>query len=256
MSAHSPAGPGARRSAINRKDHLDRLRKACASAERVLDVGAGLSPCTWATHRIDLLDFDEASQHGSYKDVWGDGEPRCPRANHVQMDLCSGPWPYPDAFFDFVIASHILEDVRDPLHVVREMARVGRAGYVETPSRARESFSKERFFRLRRAFGRVPDIGWEHHRWFVECEGTHLRFTQKSFLVMTRGEFHLTRREFPRKLAMQQASLGVFWEGEITAEEVLLLDRRAREEDLRGFRREYLATHRPRRGFGPFRHGG
>lgn len=222
----------------------------------MLDVGGGLSPCAWATHRIDLLDFDAASQHGSYKDVWGDGAPRCPRENHVQMDLCAGPWPWPDRHFDFVIASHILEDVRDPLHVVREMTRVGRAGYVETPSRARESFSKERFFRLRRALGRIPDIGWDHHRWFVECEGTHLRFTAKSFLVMTRGEFHLTRREFPRKLTMEQGSLAVFWEGELSAEEVVLLDREEREQDLRGFRRGYLERHGPGRRSGPGRDAG
>lgn len=232
---------------MNRKDHLDRLRRACASAERVLDVGGGLSPCTWATHRIDLLDFDAASGHGAYKDAWGDGEPRCTRENHLTLDLCAGPWPLPDGHFDFVIASHILEDVRDPLHVVKEMVRVGRAGYVETPSRARESFSKERLFRLRRALGRVPDIGWEHHRWFVECEGTHLRFTAKSFLIATRSEFHLTRRDFPSKLTMEQASLGVFWEGTLTAEEVLLLGREEREEDLRRFKREYLAAERPRR---------
>jgi hypothetical protein len=81
----------------------------------------------------------------------------------------------------------------------------------------------------------------------VESEGTHLRFTAKSFLIMTRGEFHLTRREFPRKLTMQQGSLGVFWEGQITAEEVLLLDREEREEDLRRFKREYVATHAARR---------
>src|SRR5262245_9303149 len=172
------------------------------------------------------------------------------------MDICAGPWPYPDRHFDFVIASHILEDVRDPLHVVREMARVGRAGYVETPSRAREIFSKERLYRLRRILGRIPDIGWEHHRWFVECEGTHLRFTAKSFLVMTRSEFHLTRREFPRKLSMEEGSLAVFWEGAITAEEVLHLDRERSMEDLRGFKRAYLAAHRPRRRLGFLRGGG
>ena len=161
---------------------------------------------------------------------------RCTRGNHLQFDICSGRWPYPDDFFDFVIASHILEDVRDPIHVVKEMSRVGKAGYVETPSRMRESFAKTRFYWLHRALGRVPDVGYDHHRWFVEAEGSHLRFTPKSFLVVTRRRFHLTRREFPKKFTTAQNSLAVFWEGGVTAEEVVLIERAAREDDLARFR--------------------
>ena len=154
--------------------------------------------------------------------------------------------PYPDDFFDFVIASHILEDVRDPIHVVKEMSRVGKAGYVETPSRMRESFAKTRFYWLHRALGRVPDVGYDHHRWFVEAEGSHLRFTAKSFLVVTRRKFHLTRREFPKKFTTSQNSLAVFWEGGVTGEEVVLIERAAREDDLARFKA--TAASKSRRG--------
>ena len=56
--------------------------------------------------------------------------------------MCNSHWPFPDKTFDFVVCSHLLEDVRDPITVCRELCRVGKAGYIETPSRIREIFSK------------------------------------------------------------------------------------------------------------------
>lgn len=233
---------------MNRTDHLERLRELCSGAERVLDVGGAGAPCTWATHQIDLLSYDEAVALDWQKGSWGDGELRCVRENHLQFDICDRPWPYEDDFFDFVVASHVLEDIRDPLGVVREMSRVGKAGYVEMPSRLRESFAKTRFFRLRRALGRIPDIGYDHHRWFVEAEGSHLRFTPKSFLIMTRSEFHFSRTEFPNKFSREQGSTAVFWEKELTAEEVVIIDRSEREDELRHFKARSLAELGPKVG--------
>jgi len=41
--------------------------------------------------------------------------------------------PFRDGAFDFVIASHVLEHSRDPESFLGELARVARAGYLETP---------------------------------------------------------------------------------------------------------------------------
>jgi len=41
--------------------------------------------------------------------------------------------PFRDGAFDFVIASHVLEHSRDPEALLRELMRVARAGYIETP---------------------------------------------------------------------------------------------------------------------------
>ncbi|HEX9007177.1 MAG TPA: methyltransferase domain-containing protein, partial [Bacteroidota bacterium] len=58
-----------------------------------------------------------------------------------------------DKSFDYVIASHILEHVDDPVAVAAELMRVAHAGYIETPSEL-----GERLF------------GWSFHKWMVHRE--------------------------------------------------------------------------------------
>ena len=41
--------------------------------------------------------------------------------------------PFKDKSFDFVIASHVLEHSADPENFLRELQRVAKAGYIETP---------------------------------------------------------------------------------------------------------------------------
>jgi SAM-dependent methyltransferase len=50
----------------------------------------------------------------------------------VLADACK--MPFRDKAFDFVIAFHVLEHVRDPAAFLRELERVGKAGYIETPN--------------------------------------------------------------------------------------------------------------------------
>ena len=121
------------------RSNLPRLRDLTAAAERVLDVGGWYSPFNLATHVIDLQRY-ETRRTGEALDP-EDAE-RFSADTWQIADVCVSPWPYPDKFFDFVICSHLLEDVRDPLSVCRELCRIGRAGYVETPSRLREIFAE------------------------------------------------------------------------------------------------------------------
>ncbi len=54
-------------------------------------------------------------------------------------DICDHePYPFGDQEFDFVICSQTLEDVRDPIWVCSEINRIGKAGYIEVPSRLEE----------------------------------------------------------------------------------------------------------------------
>lgn len=46
----------------------------------------------------------------------------------------------PDDAFDFVACSHVLEKTQDPARVLRELMRVGRAGYVESPTPGKATF--------------------------------------------------------------------------------------------------------------------
>jgi ubiquinone/menaquinone biosynthesis C-methylase UbiE len=63
--------------------------------------------------------------------------------------------PFKDKCFDYVITSHILEHVDDPKRFVAELARVAKAGYIETPSELGEII-----------------FGWPFHKWIVRFENS------------------------------------------------------------------------------------
>ena len=58
-----------------------------------------------------------------------DGPERFSADTWVQRDICDRePYPFEDEQFDFVVCSHTLEDVRDPIWVCDEMVRVAKRG--------------------------------------------------------------------------------------------------------------------------------
>ena len=56
--------------------------------------------------------------------------------------------PFRDKAFDFVIASHVLEHSVDPVNFLKELMRVSKAGYIETPDAFCERLIPFRFHRL------------------------------------------------------------------------------------------------------------
>lgn len=54
-----------------------------------------------------------------------------------RADLSVDPIPFEDDYFDFVVASHVVEHIRDPVRLIQECVRVCRPGgviYIEAPS--------------------------------------------------------------------------------------------------------------------------
>jgi SAM-dependent methyltransferase len=93
------------------------------SEEKVLDVGSGAYPFPFATMLVDL--YTENTQH-RYDDLRTDGKPfKVADINHL---------PFEDKSYDFVYCSHLLEHVDDPVRACTELMRVGKRGYIETPS--------------------------------------------------------------------------------------------------------------------------
>src|ERR1043166_1898620 len=100
---------------------LRKARLPIKSRDLVLDVGSGSSPHPAADvlleryldtkHRYAAMAVDRPT---------------------VLADACK--MPFPDKAFDFVIAFHVLEHVPDPAAFLRELQRVGKAGYIETPN--------------------------------------------------------------------------------------------------------------------------
>src|SRR5437763_12138274 len=124
----------------------------------VLDVGGWADPFERADWVLDVMPYET---RGLYeREGWTAPRPRdderFTQATWVQRDLCDrSPFPFADNQIDFAICSHTLEDLRDPVWVCSELARVAKAGYVETPSRLEEQ-----------SWGvSGPWVGWPHHRW-------------------------------------------------------------------------------------------
>jgi SAM-dependent methyltransferase len=91
--------------------------------KHILDVGSGQLPCPRATILADY--FPDKSIHRSDYPVVEDRP----------LVVCSAQrLPFLAGVFDFVICSHVLEHLDDPVGAVAQMARVARAGYFETPA--------------------------------------------------------------------------------------------------------------------------
>jgi len=116
------------------------------STKTILDVGSGHRPHEDATHLLDLLPEDDSERGKPIKRL---GRPLI-LGTVVSM-------PFKDKTFDYVYASHVLEHTRDPAAACQELMRVGRAGYIETPS----PFYEQGYNYPH------PERGWSFHRWFV-----------------------------------------------------------------------------------------
>jgi SAM-dependent methyltransferase len=91
--------------------------------DRVLDIGSGGDPFPFATFLVDR--YVETTEH-RYGSIVHDGKPL------VSADIHA--LPFPDKSFDFVYCAHILEHVDDPIKACAEIMRIGRRGYLETPT--------------------------------------------------------------------------------------------------------------------------
>ena len=120
---------------------------------KVLDVGPGHAPFPRANVSVDFVDVPGVD-------------------NLIKCDLAKEPLPFGDKEFDFVYCRQTIEDMYDPFPLCREMSRVGRAGYIETPSPMAE---------LGRGVdgGSPPFRGYHHHRYIAWTFGEELRLTSK-----------------------------------------------------------------------------
>jgi SAM-dependent methyltransferase len=180
----------------------------------VLDVGGWARVDPRADWVIDIGSYatrDWYAQLGAQK---ADVPARVTEQTWVQADICaSTPWPFDDGMFDYVLCMQTLEDVRDPVRVCEEIARVGRAGYIETPSAATE---------LTRGVQSPHWCGWQHHRWLVEEEDGGLAFFGKPHHVHS-PLWPAVRS--PRLLSQPARDEFRFeWDGTFAAHEVVLHD--------------------------------
>jgi hypothetical protein len=115
-----------------------RRRVWIADDWRVLDVGSGHRPLARADVLLERFPEDDAERAGvatvrNPKLVIGDAQ----------------AMPFEDGAFDYAVASHVAGYVEDPQLLCRELTRVARAGYIETPGRLGDVLLGEPFVRWR-----------------------------------------------------------------------------------------------------------
>lgn len=117
-----------RASAARKFDHLKQFLPH--DFESVLDLAAGPgmlhdSIAQWKDHRYTMVESStEAVRQAEDLGLTA-----------VLFDIDAGPLPFPDNSFDLVIATHILEHLRNPWAVLAEMRRVSRKYvFVECPN--------------------------------------------------------------------------------------------------------------------------
>lgn len=117
---------------------------------KVLDVGSGHYPFPYATI---LGDLNAGSTPHRTEPLRRDSRPL------VVFDIHH--MPFADRSIDFVYCSHVLEHVADPQRACAELMRVGKRGYIEVPT-----FAKDILF------------GWASgmHRWHIHAINNKLVF--------------------------------------------------------------------------------
>ena len=84
---------------------------------RILDIGCGYTANNFATVVADVQDLSKFYKHKEF----------------IQID--KETLPFKDKEFDFVIASHVIEHVKDFEFFLKELSRIASKGYIELPSR-------------------------------------------------------------------------------------------------------------------------
>lgn len=121
--------------------------------EKVLDIGSGGYPFPYATCLTDL--YIGNTTHRTEKLITD--------RPFIACDIIN--MPFKDKEFDFVYCSHVLEHIPDPAKACIEIMRIGKRGYIETPTKTSDIMFN---------FTNIKD----HHKWHIEILGNTIIFME------------------------------------------------------------------------------
>jgi hypothetical protein len=205
---------------------VTRILERLGTNDLVLDVGGWGRPFVRADWVVDVMPYE--SRGGFGRD--GPGPERFSAETWIQRDLCDRePFPFEDDAFDFVVCSHTLEDVRDPVWVCSEIVRIGKAGYIEVPSRlVEQSWGFQGHW-----------VGWGHHHWLVDVHDGGLEFVFKHHIVHGKKANHFPPA-FWHLLPEESRVQTLWWSDSFTFEERIFIG----PEELDLYLAEFVERHR------------
>jgi hypothetical protein len=191
----------------------------------LLDIGGWAQPINRSNYVIDLMPYETRGVFGHLgpdreeftKDTW------------LTVDICSEPLPFADKAIDFVICSHTLEDIRDPVRVCRELVRVAKRGYLEVPSRRMESI---------RNLEHRGYPGYYHHRWLVDIEQNLVTFRFKTPLMQESWRYTFPK-SYLRRLSQEDRVSYLFWDHRFDFRELIQISEDKVAAELEAFVRRY-----------------
>ncbi len=185
----------------------------------VLDIGGWAMPFNRANFVVDIHPYETRGilgHQGGEKEFFN-------KKSWLMHDISSKiRLPFKNKQFDFVICSHTLEDIRDPIFLCSEMTRIGKKGYIEVPSQLLE---------LTRGIANNSYCGYYHHRWLIEIENNSINFRFKPHLIHNKWKFHFPHR-FLNKLNSEKRVAYLFWDNDFKYAEIIQISRDKVEEYL------------------------
>lgn len=183
-----------------------KILKNLKDTDLVLDIGGWDKPFNRANYVLDILPFETRGFHGNQ----GGDKEFFNKKTWIIHDVCSRKkLPFKDNQFDFVICSHILEDIRDPLKLCSEIMRIGKAGYIEVPA-MRIELSKN-------IMGKNY-VGYYHHRWITQIKKGKIIFRFKPHFIHGDKRFHFPKK-FTKNLSEKEKINSLFWKEKFHVEE-------------------------------------
>ena len=193
------------------KENALRILTQIKESDIVLDIGGWFRPFNRANFVLDFMPYETRSkggQEGITKEYFS-------KQTWIQRDISDKkPFPFKDKEIDFVICSHTLEDVRDPVFICSEICRIGQRGYVEVPSKIAE---------LCIGIENKHYAGCGHHRWLIDTGDKRITFVFKPHFIHKYWKYHFPSR-YGQRLKQEDMVQWFFWEGQFDFEERLLID--------------------------------
>lgn len=151
--------------------------------DKVLDIGGSMKQHDALP--IDTLVDIISPEESPYK------KEKLQAKHFVRLDTTKEKLPFKNKEFDFVLCTHILEDLYNPFLIIDEMSRVGKRGYIATPSFGADIvYSHFNLTDWLTGGRRVPGIA--HHKWLFSLKRGKMQILPKNYPLLYTPEFQIT----------------------------------------------------------------
>jgi len=176
--------------------------------DKVLDIGGSMKqhPFLKINTLVDIIPPEESP----YK------KEKLSAEHFVRVDISKEKLPFKNKEFDFALCTHTLEDLYNPFLIIDEMSRVGKRGYIATPSFGTDIlYSHFNLTDWLTGGRRVPGIA--HHKWLFSLKRGKMQILPKNYPLLYTPEFQITGWK-------GEPEFEYYWEGKIEYQEIKDLD--------------------------------